>query len=350
MKKALSLLLTAFLLAASLSSFALAAPDQTKLPALVITEIVPNTSCPLDGSGKDAFEYIELCNMSSDAVSLYDYSLLYNSNSDKQDYAVKKTNIVPGQTSTSLVDTALTPSNPETASIASGEIVVLWMWNFDSYKVAATPADFRDFWGIDDKIAVYIVDADNTEDTGNPLRFNCANKDQKTYYLAPADYSLDDQSNDNVICYAKWRGDEMISGSAATDVASVYIYNVEGADKRQVIFASEDDPTPGTLTDEQIASFTSGGAILSGKQEETTVPETTLPETTVPETTVPDTSAPGTNAPETSAVTAAETDETTTEGGKDGGSTTTYIIIGIVAAVAIVAVIIVVFVKSKKKK
>ncbi|MFD1773507.1 S-layer homology domain-containing protein [Paenibacillus rhizophilus] len=101
--------------------------DYTKVPKLLITELVPDSS---NVAGSDAYEFVEVYNNSSRPVSLKDYSLDYhylNSSSSDVDAVWSLT---------SLADNPVIPSK---------QSVVLWVMN--SVNTGLTAADFNGNYG-----------------------------------------------------------------------------------------------------------------------------------------------------------------------------------------------------------
>lgn len=101
--------------------------DYTKVPKLLITELVPDSS---NVAGSDAYEFIEVYNNSSRPVSLKDYSLDYH-------YLNASGSDVDAVWSlTSLADNPVIPSK---------QSVVLWVMN--SVNTGLTAADFNGNYG-----------------------------------------------------------------------------------------------------------------------------------------------------------------------------------------------------------
>ena len=190
------------------------------LPALSITEVVPNTN-NLAGESKKAFTAMELTNTSSTQLDLYNYALVcteYNNNcklGSGFSYVMNMTAGNPVKRTDGngsyfyFAEEHL--SNPETCILAPGESVVVWFLTEDTYtsyqRDAAFGFDyFRQYWanqgnpqlGIkktdgDYAVKVIAVDANksNVYNPGNnKLNFELSVFDSVVYGVANASESV----------------------------------------------------------------------------------------------------------------------------------------------------------------
>lgn len=220
-----------------------------ELPNLVITEIVA------DNAASDAFEYIEIYNASGKTINLYDYSIAYVSDLTSASYngPNKKTQLVPGNFSTSLVDTSRAFANPAECNIPPGGIAVVWFWNFDSYAAQAKLGDFRAYYGLGEETLVVAVDADNSAATGNPDRFNLPNSGYRGLCIVRDGFVLN-AGYDQVICMATL--DYGVIQPSMPDLAVVYGKSTKTDEPwRLSMSAYWVEPTPGRLTEAQQLEF-----------------------------------------------------------------------------------------------
>lgn len=171
---------------------------------LVITEYIPNTNTDR-GTEYDGFESMEITNIGSSAVNLYDYAL------------VRSSSTTFGGANTWNVMNLLTPgavvgryhpwydrlkdiSNPATCVVEPGESVVIWFYMANTYDLAdvapvrdyVSVEDYRQYWADNGntlltekdengeyKVKVIVVDASEKQ-VFSPT-FNLANSGHATY-------------------------------------------------------------------------------------------------------------------------------------------------------------------------
>ena len=213
----LSLLLASLFMLSALSAVSVFADDevtgQTAQPDWIITEIANDTQGKEGNTNgytpdvtADTFEFIEIYNNSGRELNLYDYALTYNGNardSSKFEHQITEyTPIKPGDylDGSTLVPTEATlpfgdlsnrPVNPDTCTVAPGEVVVLWMVYLEAYQArfnggkGVSMADFRAHWSIPEDVKVIAVDANgNTKNGGHSKNFNVKNSAVGTYGIA----------------------------------------------------------------------------------------------------------------------------------------------------------------------
>ncbi|NLK39644.1 MAG: lamin tail domain-containing protein [Clostridiales bacterium] len=225
---------------------------EPELPDLIITEIVA------DNASSDVFEYIEIFNASGRTIDLYDYSIAYVADLTSASYngPNKKTELVSGNFSTSLVDRSRAFDNPSEFLLSPGDVVLIWFWNFDSYEARATISDFRAYYDLSDDVRVVAIDADNSAATGNPDRFNLQNSGYRGICIVESNFTpnsgYDDVISMATLDYGKIQ-------PSMPDLAVVYGKPVKAEEKwRLNMTAFWIEPTPGYLTEAQKLEFDVG--------------------------------------------------------------------------------------------
>ena len=185
-----------------------ASVDTSLAPALVITEIIPDTS---NKNGSDAYEFIELYNNSNRDIDLKDYKLYYNypDNGENSD-------VVWWETSESRI-------------LKSGETMVFWIKNGGNGSL--TREDFNKKYGTelteDQLIEISCDGMANSGARGVKIASNVKDVlDYVTYNMGGADNTTADRS----IIYQNGYADGAFVSAMVSDAA---------------------DPTPGTVTDRE---------------------------------------------------------------------------------------------------
>ncbi|MBO5355131.1 MAG: hypothetical protein J6B09_03600 [Clostridia bacterium] len=153
--------------------------ELSKTPRLVITEVVP------DNGKSDAYEYIEVLNVSGAPLNVFDYTFVGhpdNISHYNEQYFSKVSPIIPGDYGSILASTVVTKYQEGYAALAPtnvsyqngwlqpGEAALLWMFTPNSYTEQATFDKFRSHYKIDESVKVFAIDGDGTNGTGRPHR------------------------------------------------------------------------------------------------------------------------------------------------------------------------------------
>lgn len=232
-----------------LSSGVAASAIEPGLPALIITEIVA------DNASSDAYEYIEILNASGKTVNLYDYSIAYVADLTSASYngPNKKTAIVPGNFSTSLVDRSRAFDNPSELLLLPGDLVLIWFWSFDSYAANAKLSDFRAYYELSGDVRIIAIDADNSTATGNPDRFNLQNSGYRGICVVQDEFKLN-AGYDEVICMAPLDYGKI--QPSMPDLSVLYGKPAKAEEPwRLTMTAYWVEPTPGYLAEAQQIEF-----------------------------------------------------------------------------------------------
>ena len=148
-------------------------------PKLVISEIVP------DNGNTDAYEYIEVLNISDAPLNVFDYTLLGhpdNITHYNDQFFSMVTPIIPGEYGSILAAANISKYQEKYAELAPtnvtyqngwlqpGEAAVLWAFNINDYNEQVTFDMFRSHYKLDDSAKVFAYDADGTNNTGRNYR------------------------------------------------------------------------------------------------------------------------------------------------------------------------------------
>ena len=306
MKKLLCILLSSLLLLSCAVLFP--AAEETTGPDWIITEICPdqqgvdgNTNGYTSDVTADCFEFIEIYNNSGRELNLYDYALTYNGsgrNSEKFEHQITEytpikggdyldgSDLIPTEPTKPFGDLSNRPTNPDTCTVAPGEVVVLWMMYLEAYQgrfndgKGMSMADFRAHWNIPDDVKVIAVDANgNTKNGGNGKNFNVKNSEVGTYGIAKQSPELEAAANaadaagldgnywesEHLVCWATVDFTDMLlnstvanvtynftwdfAGYAAKDQAYTYYKDVDYVydARRCFLVTMYDEPTAGAL-------------------------------------------------------------------------------------------------------
>ena len=188
-------------------TIAAAAIDKSKIPPLVITEIMPDSS---NINGADGYEYIELYNNSNQEINLHDYSLYYNypENGDGSD--------------------VLWFAPEEDVTLEAGKAVVLWIKNGANDELTAT--DFNQKFGTELELNRNLFEIHNggmANGTPRALRLTTRTKEQIDFVSYNMITGVKDPHKDKGITYRF----DAVSGAA-------------------VMTANDAEPTPGTVSEE----------------------------------------------------------------------------------------------------
>ena len=306
MKKLLCILLSSLLLLSCAVLFP--AAEETNGPDWIITEICPdqqgmdgNTNGYTSDVTADCFEFIEIYNNSGRELNLYEYALTYNGSgrtSEKFEHQITEytpikggdyldgSNLIPTEPTKPFGDLSNRPTNPDTCTVAPGEVVVLWMMYLEAYQgrfndgKGMSMADFRAHWNIPDDVKVIAVDANgNTKNGGNGKNFNVKNSEVGTYGIAKQSPELEAAANaadaagldgnywesEHLVCWATVDFTDMLlnntvanvtynftwdfAGYAAKDQAYTYYKDVDYVydARRCFLVTMYDEPTAGAL-------------------------------------------------------------------------------------------------------
>jgi len=194
-----------------------------KIPEILITELLPNSSGP---NGGDNYEFVELYNSSDNDINLKNYKLMYMTDPTVQTY--------------------LTDDITEDAIVKSGETAIIWFYNqncvadFGAYESITDDIKnkFREQYGLSDdssasEILIYAVNANMNLKGLN--YFTLQNSGAKTLLLAKDDGEF--------ICEADYVG-------SVEDTSDIFKYPSDDSVLMKVI-GQDMIPTPGSITYEQ---------------------------------------------------------------------------------------------------
>ena len=186
--------------------------DYQKLPELLITEIVPDSS---NISGADAYEFIEIYNNTNEAINFKDYTIRYR---------------YPGEDASG--DLLWQPEEDVQVIIPAGESVVFW--NINKANAHLTAMDFNTNYGTN------LIEGKNLFRLYNN---GLANSSQRTlivstktgYEISAASYF-----------------DEVGVDDTAPDKGIFYKYPIDGSIKLKKISGGTLKATPGSVMPEQV--------------------------------------------------------------------------------------------------
>ena len=311
MKKLLCILIASLFLLSSVTVLPVLADEATGqiTPSeWIITEICPdqrgkegNTNGYTEDVTADCFEFIEIYNNSGRELDLYEYAVIYNA--ETRDSALFENQIteytpikpgdyldgsdlIPSEPTLPFSDLSNKPVNPDSCTVAPGEVVVLWMVYLEAYQArfndgkGMSVADFRAHWNIPEDVKVIAVDANgNTKNGGHAKNFNVKNSTVGTYGIVKQSDELDAACNtvdgpmvegffwesEHLICWATVDYTDMLldgkmdnvtynftwdfGGYAAIDQAYTYYYDQDYVfdARRCYLLTMNDDATAGRL-------------------------------------------------------------------------------------------------------
>ncbi len=186
------------------------AVDYTKIPAFLVTEIVPDTA---NVGSADGYEFIEIYNNTDQALSFKDYKLQYRYGTDPASDVVW-------------------PSVPDDVIIPAQETLVFWIINGQNGE--KTIADFNAHFGTnlvenEDIVRIYSDGMANGSTRGLVVATNTKEEITVSYYNEVA--NVDDTVPDKGILYK---------------------YPEDGTKQSIKISAGVEDATPGTAEDYQV--------------------------------------------------------------------------------------------------
>jgi len=243
-----AIFLSIFMIILSFSAPVVAVYANEELPELIITEIVA------DNDPTDAFEYIEIFNVSDKPINFYDYSIAYCADITSSSYngPNKITRIVPGNFSTSLKDKSRAFDNPTEFILMPQDIAVVWFWSFDSFAAGVKLDDFRRYYKIGSDVKIIAVDADSSADTGNADRFNLQNSGYRGICIVRNGFALN-SGFEGVISMATLDYNKITS--SIPDLGAVYGKSTTNDIWRLTMTEFWAEPTPGYLTELQSSVF-----------------------------------------------------------------------------------------------
>lgn len=195
--------------------------DAAKVPQLLITEVVPNSS-NVPGTSTDAYEFVEVYNNTDQPIHFKNYKLYYR---------------YPDKGPASDVTWAATEPN---FSIPSQQTVVFWVQN--SANNSYTAKDFNDFYKTNLELNknLFIVKSDgmaNSGARGLAIKTNTEKEISAAYY-------------DSAINYAGG----IAKDETLEDKALLYKYPANGTTEMIKISSGLKAPTPGTVDSHQVPS------------------------------------------------------------------------------------------------
>ncbi|WP_186577091.1 lamin tail domain-containing protein [Aquibacillus kalidii] len=188
--------------------------DYSKLPSLLLTEVVPDTT---NVGSADGYEFIEIYNNTDQPISLKDYKIQYRYGTDPESDIVW-------------------PSIPEDVEIPSKETLVFWIINGQNDN--QTVADFNANFGTNlvenkDIVRIYSAGMSNSSMRGLIIASNAGTELSVSYYN-------DVESADDTL----------------PDKGIVYKYPVDGTNVMEKVSAGVTDATPGTVEAFQVPKQT----------------------------------------------------------------------------------------------
>lgn len=201
------------------ASVQLDAFDPSKVPPLLITELVPNTT-NIPGTSTDAYEYVEIYNNTNQPVQFKNYSLYYR-------YPDKGPN----------ADVLWQAEQPDFV-IPPQQPVVFWIKN--SANASYTEQDFNQFYqsSLIPNVTLHTIQSDGMANSGRRalvLKTNTGKEISSAYYDADQAYA------DGT------KGDETKENKAIT-----YAYPLNGSSVMIKSGSGSDAPSPGILDSSQI--------------------------------------------------------------------------------------------------
>ncbi|WP_438347453.1 S-layer homology domain-containing protein [Paenibacillus sp. FA6] len=192
--------------------------DSTRAPALLITELVPNTT-NVPTTSSDAFEFVEVYNNTDQTLNFKNYKLYYR-------YPDK-----------GVASDVVWPTTKESFEIPSKQSVVLWIKN--SVNTSYTTNDFNTFHNtnlIEDQ-TLFAVPSDGMANSGRRaivIKTNTGKEISAAYY--DADTSYEGGTKDDT----------------KEDKSLVYAYPVNGSTVMIKMNSGVQAPTPGSVTNAQV--------------------------------------------------------------------------------------------------
>ncbi|GLX65752.1 S-layer homology domain-containing protein [Paenibacillus glycanilyticus] len=174
--------------------------DFTKVPGLLITELVPD-STNVTGVSADAYEFVEVYNNTTQAVSLNDYKLLYRYTNSATPDAVWEL--------------------PSTAVIPQAGTVVFWIMNGSTKDLKAEDFNGNYHTSLEENINLFKVDGGGGMANGGSRKIVIASKADKE--IAEAFYATDAQTEPDKGVFYKYPIDgtnQMLLNNAAINAAT----------------------------------------------------------------------------------------------------------------------------------
>ncbi|OAB46176.1 S-layer homology domain-containing protein [Paenibacillus glacialis] len=193
--------------------------DSTKAPALLITELVPNTT-NVPTTSSDAYEFVEVYNNTDQPINFKNYKLYYR------------------YPDNGIASDVVWPSTKENFEIPSKQSVIMWIKN--SVNLTYTTNDFNKFHNtnlIEDQ-TLFTIQSDGMANSGRRaivIKTNTGKEISAAYYDADTVYE------------GGTKGDE-----TKEDKALVYAYPVNGSTVMIKASSGTLAPTPGTLIATQV--------------------------------------------------------------------------------------------------
>lgn len=195
--------------------------DESKVPEILITEVVPN-STNVAGTNSDAYEFVELYNNTDQPIQFKNYKLYYRYPDKGAAGDVKWPT-----TSTDFV-------------IPSQQAVTLWIMN--SANSSYTVQDFNTFYGtqLEENKNLFMISSDgmaNGSARGLVVKTNTEREISSAYYDPSTSYA-DGTSGDET----------------REDKALLYKYPVNGGIEMNKVSSGTKTPTPGIVEPDQVPS------------------------------------------------------------------------------------------------
>ncbi len=288
----------------------------TDKPDWIITEIAPDQIGDGTGGwsdGCDTMEFLELYNNSGSTLNLYDYAMTYNGSARSSarfeveiiEYTPFNADWYDGSygpdntwtyTEAGFCGNANLPTNPQTFMVAPEETIVVWFYycesTYDRWNngKGLSIQDFREFWNIDEKVRVAIIDGNSQSNrNGNDKNFNLKNNETGTYGICLKSDAINKDANTQATAtyfYASSHHDcvemefwaildytNQTGGSTQANLTFNFIPDIQGygsdewgyvRDSRRGLFAeSFAEATPGKLT--TIQKLALGVALEAGE-------------------------------------------------------------------------------------
>ena len=188
--------------------------DFNKLPALLVTEVVPDSS-NIDGA--DGYEFIEIYNNSNQEILFKDYKIQYRYGTDPETDVIWE-------------------SVPDDFVIASKETVVFWIIN--DKNGAKTVADFN---------ALYKTNLVENKDIVKIYSAGMANGSTRGILIA---------TNTDIESSVAYYNEESGVDDTNANKGIFYKYPVDGTNQMQKVSAGKEAATPGTVMASQVPAKT----------------------------------------------------------------------------------------------
>ncbi|NBD24450.1 lamin tail domain-containing protein, partial [Paenibacillus glycinis] len=186
--------------------------DPQKVPPLLVTELMPNSSNVIAGGG-DTYEYIELYNNSDKTIDLKDYKIYYRYTDSGPDADI------------------VWPTDNESMMIDPGKTLVFWIIN--STNTTSTVADFNQF---------YHTNLVENQDIYKMYSAGMSNSGKRGVVIG---------TNTHVdLSAAYYNGD--LKDETKTDKPIVYGYPTNGSTTMIKLSAGTETPTPGSVANAQV--------------------------------------------------------------------------------------------------